>query len=154
MLQAIAEAEEEGARKKVEAESTRKQIAKLQKEEAKTLKEKEKTEADIEALSASLTVSYSPKLQVSCPYTSPDPIPICICSSNTVPVIQTPHCYLHTMETFECQIRCSAEGNQQIEFVSLCICCKTSLQSEDKSEHFNGKEHPSRLVFTRNNKHD
>ena len=58
VIQAIGEAEEEGARKKVEAESARKQIDKLRKEEGKTLKEKVKAESDIKALTDSLTVSH------------------------------------------------------------------------------------------------
>ena len=59
LWQAIAETEEESARKKVEAESARKQVDKLRKEEGKALKEKVKAESDIEGLTASLTVSLT-----------------------------------------------------------------------------------------------
>lgn len=55
-LQDVATAEEELARRKVEALNGRKQADRLRKECAKTQKDKEKADADLEALSTSVSV--------------------------------------------------------------------------------------------------
>lgn len=58
-MQAIANAEDESARKKVEAESLRKLIEKLSKECKKTEEDKQKAETELEAIMTASSVSQS-----------------------------------------------------------------------------------------------